>query len=73
MTTPQVIVSTTPEGMLGVALMNGNNSIVVLVAENEGLADLIGWALTAQAAELIQTAIQTPPTVMQTPAKERVS
>lgn len=70
---PEVIVSTTPDGLLGVALMNGNNSVVVLVAEAKGLSDLLTWALTEQAAELIQTAIQTPPTVMQQPAKESVS
>ena len=54
---PDVTVSTR-EGLLGITLQHKQNTIVVLVADGVGLNDLLDWALTPQAANLIRTAVQ---------------
>lgn len=54
---PDVTVSTR-EGLLGITLNHKQNTIVVLVADGDGLNDLLGWALTPQAADLIRAAVR---------------
>lgn len=69
------MISNTPDGQFGVALMHGEHSIVVLVGKDtSSLNEFIRWGLTPEAAAVIQTAIQTrnPQPQHTQPAKVKV-